>query len=130
MAVFNIDKSRINCVHFNIITLACPIAGNGCVWVGGWVGGEGKTPLRRRQLKFFVVRAVERIISGRSVGKIIMILSFRVGTSKNTNIEHRVKETCDIMSTQVTYYEIDHISLLRNSTISSALNFCFLCILS
>ena len=28
------------------------------------------------------------------------------------------------MSTQVTY-EIDHISLLRDSTISSVLNFCF-----
>ena len=32
------------------------------------------------------------------------------------------------MSTQVTY-EIDHVSLLKYSTTSSALNFCFLCIL-
>ena len=31
------------------------------------------------------------------------------------------------MSTQVTY-ETDHISLLRESTMSSALNFCSLCI--
>ena len=58
-----------------------------------------------------------------------MILSFRVGISKNKNIDYRVKETCDIMSTQVTY-EIDHVSLLKDSKISSALNFCFLCILS
>ena len=32
------------------------------------------------------------------------------------------------MSKQVTY-QIDHISLLQDSTISSALNFCSLCIL-
>ena len=42
---------------------------------------------------FFVVQAVGRIISGRSVGKIIIIiLSLRVGKSKNIN--HRGKETC------------------------------------
>ena len=40
-----------------------------------------------------------------------------------------LKETCAIMPTQVTH-EIDLISLLRNSAMSSALNFCFLCILS
>ena len=57
--------------------------------------------------RFFVVRAVGRIISGQSIGKII-ILRFRVGTSKNKNIDHGVKETCAIKSTQ----EIDHISLL------------------
>ena len=63
-----------------------------------------------------------------SVGKIIVInLSFWVDTSKNGNIDHRVKETCAIISTQVTY-EIDHISLFQDSTISSALNFCFLCV--
>ena len=39
-----------------------------------------------------------------------------------------LKETYAIMPTQVTY-EIDLISLLRNSAMSSALNFCFLCIL-
>ena len=44
--------------------------------------------------------------------------------NNHKNIDHRVKETCAIISTQVTY-EIDHISLLQNSTISSALNFCF-----
>ena len=45
---------------------------------------------------------------------------------------HGVKETCAITSAQVkksnTYqrtYEIDHVSLLRDSTTSSALNFCF-----
>ena len=79
--------------------------------------------IRRRQLNIFVVRAVERIISSQSVGKIIIItLSFRVGTSKNKNIDHRVKETCAVMSTQITY-ETDHISLLCDSTISSALIF-------
>ena len=41
---------------------------------------------------------------------------------------HGLKKTFAIMSTQVTY-EINHISLLQNSTISNALNFCFLCIL-
>ena len=44
---------------------------------------------------FFVVQAVGRIILGRSVGKIIIIiLSLRVGKSKNKNIDHRGKETC------------------------------------
>ena len=38
------------------------------------------------------------------------ILSFWVGTSKNNN-GHQVKETCAIMSTQVTC-ETEHISLL------------------
>ena len=59
---------------------------------------------------------------GRSVGKIrILILSFKVGISKNKNINHGVTETCAIMSIKVTY-EIDHICLLRDSTISRALN--------
>ena len=60
---------------------------------------------------------------GWSVNKII-ILSFRVGTSENKHIDHGVKETCAIMSAQVTY-EVDYISLLWDSAISSALNFCF-----
>ena len=47
-----------------------------------------KIAVRRRQLNFFVVQAVRRIISVWLVGKIIIIiiiiiLSFRVGTSKN-----------------------------------------------
>ena len=50
-------------------------------------------------------------MSGRLVDKIIMIPSFRVDISKNNSIDHRVKETCAIMSTQVTC-ETDHISLL------------------
>ena len=36
------------------------------------------------------------------VSWIIIILSFRVGTSKNKNIDNGVKETSAIMSTQVT----------------------------
>ena len=57
-------------------------------------------------------------MSGWWVGKVKMIiLSFWVGTSKNKNIDHRVKKPCAIMSTHVTC-ETDHISLC-------ALNFCF-----
>ena len=63
-----------------------------------------------------------RIISGQLVGKIIMIPSFRVDTSKNKNIDHQVKETCADVSTQVTY-ETNYISLLHDSIMSSALNF-------
>ena len=65
--------------------------------------------ISRRQLNFLFVQAVKRIISGWSVGKIIITLSFGVDTSKNKNIDHGVKETCAIMSTQVTY-ETDHIT--------------------
>ena len=60
---------------------------------------------RRRQRIFvvIVVRAVGRIMSGHSVGKImIIIVSFKVGTSKSKNVDHRGEETCAIMSTQVT----------------------------
>ena len=56
---------------------------------------------------------------------IIIILSFRVDTFKTKNIDHRVKKTCAIMSTQVTY-ENNHIYLFHDSTMSSALSFCFL----
>ena len=52
-------------------------------------------------------------------------ISFWVGTSKNKNTDHRVKEICAIMSAQVRY-ETDHTYLFRDSTMSSALNFCFL----
>ena len=42
-------------------------------------------------------------MSSRLVGKImIIILSFRVGTSKNKKIDYRIKETYAIMSTKVT----------------------------
>ena len=34
---------------------------------------------------------------------IIKSLSFRVGTSKNKNTDHRFKESCATMSTQVRY---------------------------
>ena len=62
--------------------------------------------------------------------KKIIILSFRVGKSKNKNIDHGGKETCAFMLTQLTQvtYETDHISLLQDLVISSAQNFCFLCI--
>ena len=56
------------------------------------------------------------------------IICFRLNTSKNKNADHRVKETCAILSIQVTY-ETYHISLLRDSAMSNALNFRFLCIL-
>ena len=42
---------------------------------------------------FVVVRSVARIISGRSVGKII-ILNFKTGTPKIKNIDYQGKETC------------------------------------
>ena len=52
---------------------------------------------------------------------IIIILDLEFGTSKNKNIDHRSKENCT--------HESDHISLLRESMMSGALNFCFLSIL-
>ena len=55
----------------------------------------------------------------------IIILSFRVSTSENKNIDHGVKETWAIISTQVTY-ETEHMSLLFDSAVSGAPNFCFL----
>ena len=80
--------------------------------------------LRRRQLNCAdsrenYVKSVSRQNNNR----------FQVGTSKNKNIDHRVKKTCAIMSTQVTY-ETYHIPVLCHSTMSNALIFfCFLCIL-
>ena len=66
---------------------------------------------------------------GWSFGKIlIIILSLRVGTSKNKNTEHCVKETCAIMSMQV-IYETNHTSLLGDSTMPNAINFCFFYVL-
>ena len=43
-----------------------------------------------------------------------------VGTSEYKNIDHRVKETCTIMSTP-SIYETDHIFVLRDSKMSSEL---------
>ena len=74
--------------------------------------------------QFFVLRAVGRIMSGWSVGKITIIISFRVGTFKNKNIDYGVENTGAIMLAQVTY-KIDHVSLLQDSTISSVLNCCW-----
>ena len=42
------------------------------------------------------------------------ILSFRFGTSKNKTIDHGVKETCAIMSTQVTYETVCYCNLKKN----------------
>ena len=50
-----------------------------------------------------------------------------VSTSKTKNIDHQVKETWVIISTQVAY-EANHISLFSDSRMSSAQIFCFLCI--
>ena len=50
-----------------------------------------------------------------------------VSTSKTKIIDHQVKETWVIISTQVVY-ETNHISLFSDSRMSSAQNFCFLCI--
>ena len=59
--------------------------------------------LRRRQFNYLLYgQSGELCRVSRSVGKIIIILSFRVGISKNKNIDHRVKETCAIVSTQTT----------------------------
>lgn len=55
--------------------------------------------IRRRQLNcLFAVRAVGRIISSRSVSKMIIILTFRVGLSKTKNIDHQSKDTSAIFS--------------------------------
>ena len=70
------------------------------------------------------MQAARRIILGRLIGKIIIILSFRVDTSKNKNIDLVKKNTRAIRLTHV-IYETDHVSLLQDSTISSAQNFCF-----
>ena len=62
----------------------------------------------------------QKIIMDWLVSNILtIILSFMVGTFKTKNID-QVKETCVIIT--------DHISLFSDSTMSSALNFCFLCI--
>ena len=59
---------------------------------------------------FYVIRAIVRILSGRSFGNImIIILRFRVGASKNKIL---IKETCAIILVQV-IYETGQISLLR-----------------
>ena len=58
--------------------------------------------MRQRQRFFFFVQAVGRIILGWSVGKIIIILSFRVCTFKN-NIDHQGKETCPILGLPIHY---------------------------
>ena len=98
-------------------------------WVS-WFVGQSVGP----SVRLLVVRSVGRSVgwlvgwsAGRSASKII-ILSFRVSTSNNENTDHQVKETCAIRSMHVTY-ETDHISLLRDSTVSNVRNVCFLSIL-
>ena len=51
----------------------------------------------------------------------MIILGLRVGRSKNKNTDYQGKETCA--------YKKDHISFLCDSTMSSALNICFLSVL-
>ena len=72
-------------------------------------------------LMFYCTGSRENYMGSVGVWKIIMILNLRVGTSKNKNIDHRGKKDCA--------NESDHISFLRYSTMSSALNFCFISIL-
>lgn len=60
-------------------------------------------------------RVVGKINFGQLANRIIIILSFGVSIYKNKNIFHRLKETCSIISKQLTY-ETKHISLLRGST--------------
>ena len=48
-----------------------------------YVSGEGNL--------IFCCTAVGRIVTGRLVVKIIIILNFRVGTSKNKDIDHQVR---------------------------------------
>ena len=61
---------------------------------------------------------------GTFVGKIIIILSFKVSTSKSKNADHWVNKTCAIRSIQVEY-ETDNNSLLRDLTMSNALSLFF-----
>ena len=77
--------------------------------------------LRWGQLSFFVVWTVKIIFLSQVIGKIIVILSLRVATSKYQNIDYQGKETCA--------YESSHISLLHDSTMSGTVNVCFLSIL-
>ena len=52
-------------------------------------------------------------------------LGFRFSLSENKNADHQVKGICSIRSIQITY-EMDHISLLCNSTMHNALIFIFM----
>ena len=68
---------------------------------------------------FFFARAVGKIISGLWVGKIIiMIPRFVVGSSENNKI-----------SINEVTYESDHILLVHDSAMPSAVNVCVLSIL-
>ena len=76
--------------------------------------------IRKRKLNF--LWAVPRIILGQLDGKmIIIIFNLGFGTSKNKIIDHQGNQNCA--------YESDHISLLCDSMMPSALNVCFLSIL-
>ena len=71
-----------------------------------------QSKLESKSIWLFDVLVVERIILSRSVRNIIIkILSFSVDTFRNKNIDHQ------------------YIFLLRDSTMSSTHNFCFLSIL-
>ena len=64
----------------------------------------GLFSFRLRPLNFLLYWQSGELIWVWSVDKIIIkSLSFRVGTSKNKNTDHRFKESCATMSTQVRY---------------------------
>ena len=81
------------------------------------VGLDDDFPFLGEGNLIFVVRAVGKIVSGRSVGKIIIILNLWFGTFKNKNVDRRGKENF--------VYESDHISLLCDYMMPSSLNFLF-----
>ena len=55
---------------------------------------------------------------GRSIGKIIVFVSFRVGTSQNKNIANRVKEICAIISNIISnHYIISNIISINTNYI-------------
>ena len=67
-----------------------------------------------------------RIISGQSVAKIIIILTFWVGTSKNKNID-QVRNTGAIVSKKVTYKTYHTYSVIQHCQVHNV--FVFLCTL-
>ena len=81
--------------------------------------------LRQRQLNFFCMGSQENYFL--SVGRQNMNNNLKFQGQQGhlkKNADHRVKETCAIISIQVTY-ETNHISLLHDSTMLNALIFVF-----
>ena len=67
-----------------------------------------------------------RIISGQSVAKMIIILTFWVSTTKNKNID-QVRDTCAIVSIKVTYKTYHTYSVIQQCQVHNVL--VFLCTL-